>query len=75
MFPRGTNNRVSAQTNKELAEKMKHLKVLSSEMPAKAVCGEDHPGLGESVKGLIEAPLEVLRLHVDFLTNKGEQAE
>ncbi|MFP4172511.1 MAG: hypothetical protein ACLFV4_06325 [Candidatus Hydrogenedentota bacterium] len=54
---------------------MKHIKVLSSEMPAKAVCGEDHPGLGDSLKGLIEAPLEVLRLHVDFLTNKGEQAE
>ena len=49
---------------------MKHIKVMSSEMPAKAVCGEDHPGLGDSLKGFLQAPVQVLQDHVGYLTDK-----
>ena len=49
---------------------MKHIKVLSSEMPAKALLVEDHPGIVDSLKGFIMAPIKVLQDHVSYLTDK-----
>ncbi len=49
---------------------MKHIKVVSSEMPAKALLVDDHPGIVDSLKGFIMAPVQVLQDHVGYLTDK-----
>ncbi len=49
---------------------MKHIKVLSSEMPAKALLVEDHPGIVDSLKGFIMAPIQVLQDHIGYLRDK-----
>ena len=49
---------------------MKHIKVMSSEMPAKALLVDDHPGIGDSLKGFIRAPISVLQEHIEFFMGK-----
>ncbi len=54
--------------NREVGEtSMRHIKVVSSEMPASAIWVEDHPGVRSSVKGFLRNPVGVLELHVDYL--------
>lgn len=43
---------------------MKHMKAMTKQVPAKAILGEDHPGLKDSVMGLIQDPLGTVRLHL-----------
>jgi len=43
---------------------MKHMKVVSKRLPAKALL-DDHPGLWDSVKGFLQDPIGTIQLHFD----------
>ena len=45
---------------------MKHVKGLT-QIPAKALLPEGHPGIVDSLTGLIEMPVEVIQSHLDHL--------
>lgn len=54
------------ETEKE-GRNMKHLKDISKKVPAPAmIWGEDHPGIKESVMGLVKDPVGTILLHIGW---------
>jgi len=55
---------------------MKHLKNVSKRIPARAIiCGEDHPGVKDSVMGLVKDPLGAVLLHVGLDLNGDDNGD